>query len=47
MKISAIVGINKHNGIGNKGTIPWYFPEDLKYFRSITKTTTDKQKKTQ
>jgi len=45
MNISAIVGINKYNGIGNKGSMPWYFPEDLKYFQHITKTTMDKQKK--
>ena len=45
MKISAIVGINKYNGIGNKGTMPWYFPEDLKYFQYVTKTTTDNYKK--
>lgn len=45
MDVSIIVGVNKYNGIGYKGSMPWYFPEDLKYFQQITKTTTDKQKK--
>ena len=45
MNISLIVGVNKYNGIGYKGSMPWYFPEDLKYFQQITKTTMDNRKK--
>lgn len=45
MELSIIVGINKKRGIGLNGTMPWYFPEDLKYFQSITKTTIDPTKK--
>lgn len=35
MKI--IVGINKQNGIGFRGSIPWREPDDLKFFREKTK----------
>lgn len=45
MKLSIIVGINKKRGIGLNGTMPWYFPEDLKYFQTLTKTTSDPNKK--
>lgn len=45
MDVSIIVGVNKYNGIGYKGSMPWYFPEDLKYFQQITKTTMDNRKK--
>jgi dihydrofolate reductase len=45
MNLSLIVGVNKCNGIGYNGTMPWYFPEDLKYFQRITKKTTDTRKK--
>ena len=45
MDISLIVGTNKCDGIGYNGTIPWHFPEDLKYFQRITKKTRDARKK--
>ena len=45
MKLCLIVGINKCDGIGHNGNMPWYFPEDLKYFQRITKKTTDTLKK--
>ena len=45
MKLCLIVGTNKRDGIGYKGAMPWYFPEDLKYFQQITKTTIDPLKK--
>ena len=45
MNLSLIVGINNSDGIGYNGTMPWYFPEDLKYFQLITKKTTDTRKK--
>ena len=31
-----IVSINKKNVIGDKGTIPWHFSEDLKFFKEKT-----------
>ncbi len=31
-----IVAIDKNNGIGAKGQLPWHIPEDLKYFKKIT-----------
>jgi len=45
MKLCLIVGTNKCGGIGYKGSMPWHFPEDLKYFQRVTKTTIDPQKK--
>jgi dihydrofolate reductase len=34
--VSAIVAVAKNGVIGNNGQIPWYLPEDLKYFKKIT-----------
>ncbi len=34
--ISIIVAIDKNNLIGNNNSLPWNYPEDLKYFREIT-----------
>jgi dihydrofolate reductase len=34
--INLIVAISKNNIIGKKNNIPWYYPEDLKYFKKIT-----------
>jgi len=34
--INLIVAISKNNVIGKKNDIPWYYPEDLKYFKRIT-----------
>lgn len=31
-----IVAVDYNGGIGNKGKLPWHFPEDLKHFRQIT-----------
>jgi dihydrofolate reductase len=36
MKISIIVAVSKNGTIGQKGKIPWHFPEDLKRFKKIT-----------
>ena len=33
---SLIVAIGKNNLIGNGNDLPWYYPEDLKYFKKIT-----------
>ena len=35
--ISLIVAIGKNNLIGKDNNLPWYYPEDLKYFKSVTK----------
>jgi dihydrofolate reductase/thymidylate synthase len=37
MKINIVVAVDKNtNGIGYKGSIPWSFPEDLRYFKELT-----------
>ncbi len=35
---SVIVACSLNGGIGNDNTIPWFIPDDLKYFRYITST---------
>lgn len=37
MHFKMIVAVDGKNGIGKMGTIPWYIPEDLKYFSKLTK----------
>lgn len=34
--ISLVVAVAKNNVIGKEGNLPWYYPEDLKYFRNLT-----------
>ena len=34
--ISLIVAIGKNNLIGKDNNLPWYYPEDLKYFKKVT-----------
>jgi dihydrofolate reductase len=36
MKISSIVAIGKNNVIGKDNQIPWYLPNDLKWFKKQT-----------
>ena len=36
MIISLIVAAAKNNVIGKNGEMPWYLPEDLKYFKNTT-----------
>ena len=36
MKLSLIVAIAENNCIGIDNKLPWYLPEDLKYFRRLT-----------
>lgn len=36
MKLAIIVAVGKNNVIGSGNTIPWYCPEDLKYFKRTT-----------
>ena len=33
-----LVACNQHRVIGYKGKIPWYIPEDLKFFKTVTLT---------
>jgi len=42
--IDLIVALDKNNGIGKDGAIPWRIPEDLKRFAQITSTTVDPDK---
>ena len=35
--ISIIVAIGKNGLIGNGNDLPWHYPEDLKYFKNVTK----------
>jgi dihydrofolate reductase len=35
-EIIILVAHDKHRAIGNKGTIPWHIPEDLKRFKELT-----------
>ena len=35
--INLIVAIGKENLIGNGNNLPWYYPDDLKYFKRVTK----------
>lgn len=36
MKVSAIVAAAKNRVIGHQNQIPWYLPEDFKYFKKTT-----------
>ena len=35
-KISLIVAMDKNRGIGRGNDLPWYIPEDLKHFKTLT-----------
>lgn len=34
--IAIIVALARNNVIGKANSMPWYYPEDLKYFRNLT-----------
>ncbi len=36
VKIIGILAVSQNNAIGKNGNIPWNYPQDLKWFRSIT-----------
>lgn len=36
--LSLVVAISKNNVIGKNGSLPWRLPEDLKFFKDITST---------
>lgn len=38
MKLQYITAICKHNGIGIKNSLPWYFKHDMKFFKWMTTT---------
>src|SRR3989344_4986634 len=37
MKLSLIAAIGKNNELGKNNTLLWHMPEDMKYFREITR----------
>lgn len=43
-KFSIILALDNENGIGKTGDLAWDLPEDRKYFKNITKSTTDATK---
>jgi dihydrofolate reductase len=43
--LQLIVALDKNNGIGNKGDLPWRLKKDLAYFKEITCKTKDPLKK--
>ena len=45
MSVNLIVAVDKYFGIAKDGNIPWYLPEDLKYFKDITTNYGDKSSK--
>lgn len=36
MSVGLIVAYDENFVIGNKGTIPWHLPEDMKHFKQVT-----------
>lgn len=36
MKLIAIVAMSSNRVIGREGTLPWHYPEDLKFFKKTT-----------
>lgn len=34
--IALVVAMDKNNLIGRNNTLPWSYPEDLKYFKNLT-----------
>ena len=37
MKTSLILACDRELGIGKNGELPWHYPEDLKFFKEVTK----------
>jgi len=42
---SVIVAVDSNEGIGKNGKIPWNVPEDMAFFKSLTTTVTDPEKR--
>ena len=36
MRIEAVVAINRRRVLGDRGTLPWHAPRDLRHFRELT-----------
>lgn len=36
MKVAIVVAIAENGVIGDEGSIPWHYPEDLAYFKRVT-----------
>jgi len=36
LKLSLIAALSQNRVIGSNGKLPWYLPEDLKYFKKVT-----------
>lgn len=34
--LSYVVAVSQNNVIGHKGTIPWYLPDDVRFFKEVT-----------
>ena len=45
MKISLIVACDNQGGIAKNGSIPWNFPQELRYFSKVTSNTKNPTKK--
>jgi len=45
ISLSLIVAMDKNNGIGKNGVMPWQLKNDLIFFQKITSTTLDHSKK--
>ena len=45
MKFNIIVAVDECFGIGRNNTLPWTLKEDMKYFKKITSTTIDPNKR--
>ncbi len=44
-KVYIVVAVDSENGIGKDGTIPWHLAKEMKYFKELTSTTADPEKK--
>jgi dihydrofolate reductase len=36
MKVAIVVAVAENGVIGDEGSIPWHYPEDLAYFKEVT-----------
>jgi dihydrofolate reductase len=45
LEVSIIVAIDKNNGIGINGKMPWRLSSDMRYFKKITTKTSDPNKR--